>query len=133
MPKPTGITLDRSNKLLIVNWDDGQSCRYPLQLLREACPCAECRGGHEHMGKKPNVDNLLGLSGPGDPFMIPLARAKSYEIARLAPVGHYALMPEWADGHKAGIYTWSYLRDLCADLEDAIKKRDDSLYKPRGN
>jgi DUF971 family protein len=132
MPKPTGIILDRSNELLIVNWDDGEHCRYLLQLLREACPCVECRGGHENMGKKPDVDNLLGLSGPGDSLLIPLARIKSYEIARVVPVGNYAITPEWTDGHKTGIYTWAYLRDLCTDLNEAIKKRDDSLYKPLG-
>lgn len=132
MPKPAAITLDRSNRLLIVTWDDGRDCRYPLQMLREACPCVECRGGHANMGRKPDVENLLGLSGPGDPLTIPLARSKSYEIARLTPVGHYALMPEWTDGHKTGLYTWAYLHDLCTDLEDARKKRDDSLYKPLG-
>lgn len=127
MPKPTGITLDRKNKLLIIKWEDGAECRYALGLLREACPCVECRGGHANMGQKPDVNTLLG--GPGS-LTIPLARAKSYEIARLTPVGNYALMPEWTDGHKAGIYTWSYLRELCADLEEARKKKDESLYKP---
>ncbi|MDW8392438.1 MAG: DUF971 domain-containing protein [Oscillochloridaceae bacterium] len=130
MPKPTAITLDRSNKLLLITWDDGQTCRYPLQVLREACPCVECRGGHANMGKKPEAENLLGLSGPGDSLLIPLTRTKSYEVTRLTPVGKYALMPEWADGHKAGIYTWSYLRDLCAELEDALKRRADSPSKP---
>jgi DUF971 family protein len=123
MPRPTGITLDRKNKKLIIAWDDAQTCEYPLELLREACPCVECRGGHANMGGRPDVNDLLTT--------IPLARAKSYAVERLVPVGHYALQPEWTDGHKTGIYTWAYLRDLCQDLSEALKKRDED-HRPLG-
>jgi DUF971 family protein len=104
MPRPTSIKLDRGRGLLIVPWDDGHVSEYPLAGLREACPCAECRGGHENMGK------------PADPSVfdvIPLTRAKSYVLERVLPVGNYAIQPEWDDGHHTGIYTWPYLRALC--------------------
>jgi DUF971 family protein len=103
MPRPTAITLDRTHRLLIISWDEGHRSEYPLAGLREACPCAECRGGHANMG------------GPPDPnvFSVPLSPAKSYEVIRIVPVGNYALTPEWADGHHTGIYTWAYLRGLC--------------------
>lgn len=104
MPRPTAIQLDRKRSLLILPWDDGHHSEYPFAGLREACPCAECRGGHENMGK------------PADPSvfdLIPLTNAKSYVMTKLVPVGHYALTPEWSDGHSAGIYTWAYLRALC--------------------
>lgn len=122
MAKPTGITLNRAAKKLIVNWSDGRVHEYPLDLLREACPCVECRGGHENMGTKPDVDSLL--------LTIPLIRQKSYKIAKLTPVGNYALTPEWTDGHNSGIYTWQYLYDMGRDLNEALKKRDEALYKP---
>lgn len=104
MPRPTAIQLDRKRALLILPWDDGHLSEYPFPGLREACPCAECRGGHENMGQ------------PADPSvfdLIPLTKAKSYVLTKLVPVGHYALTPEWSDGHSAGIYTWAYLRALC--------------------
>lgn len=104
MPRPTSITLDRQRQMLVIPWDDQHVSEYPLAGLREACPCVECRGGHANMGQVPNPDDLLN---------IPLTPAKSYVITRLAPVGNYALQPEWEDGHHSGIYTWNYLRALC--------------------
>ena len=102
--RPTAITLDRRRHVLILPWDDGHRSEYPLSLLREACPCAECRGGHDNMGTIPDVDDLLN---------IPLAPMKSSEVTRLVPVGNYAIQPEWSDGHHAGMYAWSYLRAIC--------------------
>ncbi|HEY1266366.1 MAG TPA: gamma-butyrobetaine hydroxylase-like domain-containing protein [Candidatus Binatia bacterium] len=29
------------------------------------------------------------------------------------PVGNYAIMFRWGDGHETGIYTFQYLRSLC--------------------
>jgi DUF971 family protein len=104
MPRPTAIQLDRTQRVLNIAWDEGHRSRYPLAGLREACPCVECRGGHENMGK------------PADPDVfnsIPLAPAKSYELVRIVPVGNYAIQPEWSDGHHTGLYTWTYLRALC--------------------
>jgi DUF971 family protein len=105
MPKtrPTGITVDRTRKVLIIPWDDGHRSEYPLSLLREACPCAECRGGHANMGPPPDPKSVV----------IPLAPAKSYGIKDLKLVGNYAIQFEWDDGHVFGIYTWDYLRALC--------------------
>ncbi len=122
--RPKTVALDRPNKKLVITWADDTRCEFPLQLLREACPCVECRGGHENMGQKPQMDDLL--------LTIPLVQTKSYEVAQLTPVGHYALMPEWTDGHKSGMYTWAYLRDLCADLTKALQAKSTTLYKPLG-
>lgn len=124
MPRPTAIQLNRAEKKLIIPWDDGHRSEYPLDILREACPCVECRGGHANMGKPPDVDDLL--------LHIPLARTKSYEIARLVPAGNYAIQPEWTDGHSTGIYTWQYLRDLCPCPECRAKAKDKERYKPLG-
>jgi DUF971 family protein len=121
MDKPKHITLDRKNQRLVIQWADGSTCDYALNVLREACPCADCRGGHANMGKPPDIENLL---------LIPLARTKSYDVAKLEPVGHYALRPTWADGHEAGIYSWSYLRELCDGLEAHAGK--DNRYRPVG-
>ena len=68
----------------------------------------ECRGGHENMGRAPDP-NVFDT--------IPLAPSKSYELVRIVPVGHYAIQPEWSDGHHTGLYTWAYLRGLCPCAE----------------
>jgi DUF971 family protein len=113
--RPIAITLDRKRRVLIIPWDDGHTSEYPLDGLREACPCVECRGGHENMGGPPDPSVF-------DPLNIPLVRAKSYTVTRLMPVGNYALQPEWDDGHHTGIYTWPYLRGLCPCAECREKK-----------
>jgi DUF971 family protein len=101
-PRPVSITLDKVAGQLVIEWPDEQTCRYPLSELREACPCVECRGGHQNMG---------GQSHPAD--ILTLKPARSYTIQSLELVGNYALQPVWDDGHHTGIYTWEFLRDLC--------------------
>ena len=113
MPRPTAITLDRNRKVLSIPWDDGHQSEYPLAGLREACPCVECRGGHENMGQAPDPDVMVS---------IPLTPAKSSGVVKILPVGNYAIQPEWEDGHHTGIYTWAYLRDLCPCGECRAKR-----------
>ncbi|MBE9474338.1 MAG: DUF971 domain-containing protein, partial [Chloroflexi bacterium] len=48
--KPAGITADRQKRVMTINWNDGHTSEYSFTLFRVACPCAECRGGHENMG-----------------------------------------------------------------------------------
>ncbi len=100
--RPQNITLDKKIGQLIIAWPDGQTCRYPLPQLREACPCVECRGGHQNMGRAGDPDDLLKL--------IP---KRSYAVENVSLVGNYALQFFWDDGHHTGIYTWEYLRQLC--------------------
>ncbi|HLV36452.1 MAG TPA: gamma-butyrobetaine hydroxylase-like domain-containing protein, partial [Spirillospora sp.] len=59
--RPTSITLNKQAGYLEIQWNDGQVCQYPLSHLREACPCVECRGGHQYMGPAYDPDNLLEL------------------------------------------------------------------------
>ena len=37
-------------------------------------------------------------------------------IDGLEAVGHYAIQPQFSDGHNSGIYSWDYLYDLCVKL-----------------
>lgn len=103
--RPTAITLnkkDKANSFLEIEWNDDTTCQYPLSHLREACPCVECRGGHQYMGMKYAPDNLLSLTP-----------ARSYDVLEILPVGNYAIQPVWDDGHDTGIYTWEYLHYIC--------------------
>ena len=38
--------------------------------------------------------------------------ARSFELRGWEFVGGYALQPQWADGHRTGIYSYPYLRRL---------------------
>lgn len=99
---PTGITANRQTSELTISWNDDVSSAYPFAMLRNACPCAECRGGHENMRSEP---------GP-EMFTIPLVDANSTRIRNIEAVGNYAITIEWEDGHHFGIYNWRYLRAL---------------------
>lgn len=101
--RPTGITADRNQLLLTIIWNDGHQSIYPFGLVRSACPCAECRGGHDKMGAVPDQAVFEKFSSD----------SVSAQMRNLEAVGSYAITIEWEDGHHAGIYTWQYLRALC--------------------
>lgn len=103
MFRPTAITADRQSRQLALNWNDGHVSEYSFTLLRLACPCAECRGGHERMG------------GPPEPevFLRPEVDTPATRLVNVEAVGSYAITIAWEDGHHYGIYNWTFLRQLC--------------------
>ncbi len=106
---PSQIVLEKSTGTLSIEWSNGRTCCYPVGPLRVACPCAECRGGHEKMGRQYDPETLLDL--------VP---AQTYTVEKVELVGNYALQFFWNDGHHTGIYTWDYLYRLCpAEEKDA--------------
>lgn len=100
---PTDITANKQTSVLTIAWNDGQTCTVPFNLLRAACPCASCRGGHEFMSAEPDPEV----------YAKKLADSPATRLRRVEAVGSYALMFEWEDGHSYGIYNWHYLRALC--------------------
>jgi len=101
--RPTGITANRQTRELSITWNDGHQSVYPFSLLRAACPCAECRGGHANMRSDPDREV----------FDLPLTDTPASRLVNLEAVGSYAITPAWEDGHHFGIYNWHYLRALC--------------------
>jgi len=101
--RPSGITANRNTNELTVKWNDGHTSLYSFSLLRHACPCAECRGGHANMGSDP--DPLV--------FTMPNEDSLRTQLRKIEAVGSYALTIEWEDGHHYGIYNWHALRALC--------------------
>ena len=102
--KPTGITLDKEQHELRITWPEGQECHYPLDALREACPCATCRGGHEYM------------ESDFDPDLLTIKVTATYTVNDIQLVGSYAIQFWWSDGHNSGIYTFDYLHRICPEL-----------------
>ena len=93
---PGEISQPNANQLQII-WNDGHKSLYLARQLRLACQCAVCVD--ENSGKP----RLKQDSVRPDIFLL------SSE-----PVGQYALRFLWSDGHSTGIYTFDYLRSLCA-------------------
>ncbi len=81
-------------------WDDGHEETVSLRSLRDACPCAGCKG--ESVLFREYVPPPAETDTPG-----------RYELRGATPVGNYAIKFTWGDGHDQGMYTWERLRGLC--------------------
>jgi len=111
--KPRNITSHRTTRTMNISWEDGHRSEYSFSLLRNACPCVECRGGHDKMGNAPDPEV----------FSLPLEDSPKTTILKVEAVGTYAITIEWQDGHHYGIYNWNYLRALCpcSDCRTGLK------------
>ena len=103
MSNPASITANRPALEMTVIWDDGHVSIYTFSLLRAACPCAQCRGGHENMKAEPDADV----------FKVKLDDSPRTHLVTVKATGSYAITIVWEDGHDYGIYNWHYLRALC--------------------
>ena len=92
-PWPTELRLDKEKSILTVSYDDGQSFALPAELLRVLSPSAEVQGH--------SPDQRVTVPGK-----------KNVGIARIEPVGNYAVRIVFTDGHDTGLYVWEYLREL---------------------
>lgn len=102
--RPNGIVVDLEQRLLQINWNDGQESVLDFDTLRRACPCAECR---------PWIHDLVRTSEVREtPASVQNATGELKSVQDIQPVGSYALHFNWADGHTFGIYDWKYLRSL---------------------
>lgn len=98
--------MKREGDALRIDWSDGITTAVEWRHLRKNCPCAAC---NEERTK------------PADPFKVLSAReveAGPPAPAAMSPVGHYAYQITWTDGHEAGIYTLSNLRQLSRPLNE---------------
>jgi DUF971 family protein len=103
VPNPANITANRQALEMTVTWSDGHTSIYPFSLLRAACPCAQCRGGHENMKSEPDANV----------FKVSLDDSPATHLVTVKATGSYAITIVWEDGHDYGIYNWHYLRALC--------------------
>ena len=108
MLSPKNVSASRSEGALTITWNDGHISAFPFDLLRNACPCAECQGGHENMRSEPDPDV----------FIIPMMDERKTRLRDVKAVGNYALAITWEDGHSAGIYSWPFLLALEAGQEE---------------
>jgi len=98
IPPPTEIKYHKRSRALEVRFDDGMSGRLTAEYLRVHSPSAEVKGH---------------AAGEG----VLVTGKENVGIARIEPVGRYAVKLVFDDGHDTGLYTWAVLYELCAERE----------------
>ncbi len=101
MQKFQPIRIERSNTSLRIQWKDSHHSELSYRLLRQKCPCARCYATRS--GKDPF--RIL----PTDDFF------ENLQLVDIQLVGRYAVRLIWSDGHRTGIYTFQFLRELSED------------------
>ena len=95
---PTELRLDKDKRVLTVTFEDGKSFALPAELLRVLSPSAEVQGHSEAQ-------------------RVTVAGKRNVGIARIEPVGNYAVRIVFDDGHDTGLFVWEYLRELGENKE----------------
>lgn len=96
--KAVEIVLHRASHVLEVAFDDGSRFRLPCEYLRVESPSAEVQG-----------------HGPGQRVLVPGKR--DVNINAIDPVGNYAVLLRFDDGHASGIFSWTTLHTLGLEYE----------------
>ncbi len=95
---PTELRLEKSRRVLVVAFDDGQVFELPCEYLRVFSPSAEVRG-----------------HGPGEPKLV--TGRREVNIQQIEPIGQYAVALHFDDGHRSGLFSWDTLYRLGRDRE----------------
>jgi DUF971 family protein len=104
---PRKVSLGPSQ--VVIEWSDGHKSVHPNKALREACPCAMCKGEPPAIGVSRVIP--LVVAAPEGVF------AQSYTM-----VGRYAISFVWSDGHSTGIYPYDYILEGC-ECESCVANR----------
>jgi len=105
--RPTEIRLKKEEKVLEVDFEDGQSFRLPAEYLRVESPSAEVQ--NHGQGKR---------IVPG---------RKHVGIIGIEAVGNYAVRLTFDDLHDSGIYSWDTLYNLGANRDEIWQAYLDAL------
>ncbi len=108
--RPTDIKLHQKSRVLEIAFDDGSHFNFPCEYLRVYSPSAEVRG-----------------HGPGQE-VLQLGK-ENVNIARIEPVGTYAVSLHFDDSHNTGIYSWDWLHHLGVNQESLWQEYLDRLAK----
>jgi DUF971 family protein len=108
--RPTTITVHQRTRVLEVGFDDGSTFRIPFELMRIYSPSAEVQG-----------------HGPGQEIL--QTGKRHVEVTALEPIGNYAVLPRFSDGHDTGIFSWDYLYFLGSQQDELWQKYEGRLAK----
>ena len=108
--RPVSLTVHQLTRVLEVGFDDGASFRIPFELMRIYSPSAEVQG-----------------HGPGQEIL--QTGKRDVEVTALEPIGNYAVLPRFSDGHDTGIFSWDYLYFLGSQQGELWQKYEARLAK----
>jgi len=100
---PDKITLDERANELTLTYSEKREYKFACEFLRVFSPSAEVVG-----------------HGP-DQRVNPIGK-ENVKIAKLEPVGNYAIKIVFSDGHDTGIYSWKYFQWLAANKKNLWAK-----------
>lgn len=92
--KPSGIKLHTKSKTLELEYDGDERYSLSCEYLRVYSPSAEVKG-----------------HGPSQEVL--QVGKIDVNISSIKPVGNYAIQLVFDDGHDTGLYSWSYLYEMC--------------------
>ncbi len=92
-PTPLELKLHQKSRVLEISFADGKHFQLPYEYLRVYSPSAEVRG-----------------HGQGQEVL--QTGKMNVEITNVEPVGGYAVVLIFSDGHDSGIYSWDYFYKL---------------------
>lgn len=96
--RPIDIKLHQKSRVLEIAFDDNTHFKFPCEYLRAYSPSAEVRG-----------------HGPGQEVL--QTGKENVNITNIEPVGTYAVLLHFDDGHATGIYSWDWLHNLGVQQE----------------
>lgn len=96
--RPTDIKLHQKSRILEISFDDDTNYNLSAEYLRVYSPSAEVRG-----------------HAPGDEVL--QVGKENVNITGIEPVGTYAVVLQFDDGHDSGIYSWEWLKKLGDEQE----------------
>lgn len=97
-PIPNRIELLTRSKALLLSYAGQELFRLDAEYLRVYSPSAEVRGHGAGQARLQTGKRHVAITG-------------------IEPVGNYGLKLIFDDGHDTGIYSWSYLWELCRNRQ----------------
>lgn len=98
MHHPVEIRLKREEKILEIDFENGESFSLPAELLRVESPSAEVQG------HSPTQKTIV-------------AGRRHVGIMSVEAVGNYAVRIVFDDLHDTGLYTWDWLYNMGANKD----------------
>ncbi len=90
-------SVELTDTTINLGWESGKKYEIPFRKLRLACPCASC------------VDEYTG-----EQILQPEHVAMDIKAEAVTPLGNYAVVVKWSDGHSSGIYSYKNIDKIMA-------------------
>ena len=94
---------------LCLEFSNNTRVTIPSEKLRRQCPCALCA---ENRGEISHNKPLSQPTGRSRLMVVKADLQEETNLVSIRGIGTYAIGLTWGDGHKSGVYNYSYLLEL---------------------